>query len=129
MENNKPYPLLIKSFSYLNVHILHPFFFSIIIHTLLKGKIFRIFNLKYFARFFIELIQNVYEQKKSVIWIGKTRYSSFAGTNLHQLLRSRHIEEVHHAGGSTYICVQHTASDTYNIGYLIVIHEHASCEL
>lgn len=55
----------------------------------------------------------------------KTRYSSFAGTNLLQLLRERKIEEVHIIGVCTDICVLHTAVDAYNLGFSIVVHEDA----
>lgn len=69
-------------------------------------------------------LKSVYEtNKESIIYMDKTRYSSFAGTNLHQLLRERQIEEVHIAGVCTDICVLHTAVDAYNLGFSIVIHE------
>lgn len=69
-------------------------------------------------------LKNIYEaHKDEIIWLDKTRYSSFAGTNLHQLLRERQIEEVHIVGVCTDICVLHTAVDAYNLGFSIVIHE------
>lgn len=69
-------------------------------------------------------LKNVYdEHKEDIIWLDKTRYSSFAGTNLHQLLRERHVEEVHIVGVCTDICILHTAVDAYNLGFSIVIHE------
>lgn len=71
-------------------------------------------------------LKKVYESHKDeIIWLDKTRYSSFAGTNLHQLLRERQIEEVHIVGVCTDICVLHTAVDAYNLGFSIVIHESA----
>lgn len=71
-------------------------------------------------------LKNVYEANRdNMIWMDKTRYSSFAGTNLHQLLRERQIEEVHIVGVCTDICVLHTAVDAYNLGFSIVIHESA----
>ncbi|TQR19479.1 cysteine hydrolase family protein [Psychrobacillus vulpis] len=71
-------------------------------------------------------LKEVYEQNKdAIIWMDKTRYSSFAGTNLLQMLRSRHIEELHIVGVCTDICVLHTAFDAYNLGFNIVIHEDA----
>lgn len=57
-----------------------------------------------------------------IIWLDKTRYSAFAGTNLELLLRERNIEEIHIAGVCTDICVLHTAVDAYNKGYTIFIH-------
>ncbi|MEI4768104.1 isochorismatase family cysteine hydrolase [Psychrobacillus sp. FJAT-51614] len=71
-------------------------------------------------------LKSVYaDNEEKIIWIDKTRYSSFAGTNLHQLLRERDIKEVHIVGVCTDICVLHTAVDAYNLGYTIVIHENA----
>ena len=71
-------------------------------------------------------LKTVYENnQETIIWMDKTRYSSFAGTNLHQLLTERHIEEVHIVGVCTDICVLHTAVDAYNLGFSIVIHEDA----
>ncbi|SES11813.1 cysteine hydrolase family protein [Psychrobacillus sp. OK032] len=71
-------------------------------------------------------LKNVYEMNRDkIIWMDKTRYSSFAGTNLHQILRERQIEEVHIVGVCTDICVLHTAMDAYNLGFSIVIHESA----
>ncbi|WP_313892334.1 isochorismatase family cysteine hydrolase [Psychrobacillus sp.] len=71
-------------------------------------------------------LKDVYEQnKQSIIWMDKTRYSSFAGTSLLQILRERQVEEVHIVGVCTDICVLHTAVDAYNLGFSIVIHENA----
>lgn len=71
-------------------------------------------------------LKTVYENnQETIIWLDKTRYSSFAGTNLHQLLTERHIEEVHIVGVCTDICVLHTAVDAYNLGFSIVVHEDA----
>ena len=53
----------------------------------------------------------------------KTRYSSFAGTNLHQLLAERGVKEVHLVGVCTDICVLHTAVDAYNLGYKIIVYK------
>ena len=60
-----------------------------------------------------------------IIWMDKTRYSAFAGTNLELLLRERKIEELHIVGVCTDICVLHTAVDAYNKGYKIFIHKKA----
>ncbi len=53
----------------------------------------------------------------------KTRYSSFAGTDLELRLRERGIQEIHLVGVCTDICVLHTAVDAYNKGFKIVVHE------
>ena len=58
-----------------------------------------------------------------IIWMDKTRYSAFAGTNLDIQLRARGITEIHLVGVCTDICILHTAVDAYNLGYTIVVHE------
>ena len=58
-----------------------------------------------------------------IIWMDKTRYSAFAGTNLDIQLRARGINEIHLVGVCTDICILHTAIDAYNLGYTIVVHE------
>jgi len=63
------------------------------------------------------------KRKEEMIWMDKTRYSAFAGTDLDIQLRSRGIEEIHLVGVCTDICILHTAVDAYNLGYNIVIHE------
>ncbi|HEY9581883.1 MAG TPA: isochorismatase family cysteine hydrolase [Savagea sp.] len=68
-------------------------------------------------------LQSLYEaNKERVIWMDKTRYSAFAGTNLDILLRERNIRTVHLMGVCTDICILHTAIDAYNLGYDIVVH-------
>ncbi|KAA1037720.1 cysteine hydrolase [Macrococcus equipercicus] len=65
-------------------------------------------------------VKEVYDANKDnplVIWIDKTRYSAFAGTNLHQLLAERCIQSIEITGVCTDICVFHTAVDGYNLGY------------
>lgn len=70
-------------------------------------------------------LADVYEAHADrIIWMDKTRYSAFAGTNLELLLRERNIEEIHLVGVCTDICVLHTAVDAYNKGYKIFIHEN-----
>lgn len=70
-------------------------------------------------------LSEVYEANKDrIIWMDKTRYSAFAGTNLEILLRERNIEELHIVGVCTDICVLHTAIDAYNKGFSISIHEN-----
>jgi len=69
-------------------------------------------------------INKFYESHRDspqVYWINKTRYSSFAGTNLHQLLQERRIHEVVLLGVCTDICILHTAVDAYNLGYQITV--------
>lgn len=73
-------------------------------------------------------IQPLYENIQhlpNVYYMDKTRYSSFAGTNLAQKLRERGINEVHLVGVCTDICVLHTTVDAYNLGFSIVVHEKA----
>ena len=69
-------------------------------------------------------VKEVYEKYKNhIISFDKTRYSSFAGTNLHQLLTERGIKEVHLVGVCTDICVLHTAVDAYNLGYHLTVYK------
>lgn len=68
-------------------------------------------------------VYNLYKDK--VIWLDKTRYSAFAGTNLAILLKERNIEEVHLVGVCTDICILHTAVDAYNLGISTVIYANA----
>lgn len=68
--------------------------------------------------------QSIKEQD-NVYYMPKTRYSAFAGTDLHQKLSEREIKEVHILGICTDICVLHTAVDAYNLGYQIVIYKDA----
>lgn len=71
-------------------------------------------------------LADVYERhQERIVWMDKTRYSAFAGTNLEIMLRERGIEEIHIAGVCTDICVLHTAVDAYNKGFKIVVHENA----
>jgi nicotinamidase-related amidase len=73
-------------------------------------------------------LQAVYEenkQKDNVIFMDKTRYSAFAGTDLEIKLRERGITEVHLVGVCTDICVLHTAVDAYNKGFKIVVYKDA----
>lgn len=73
-------------------------------------------------------LQQVYEENKqrsNVVFMDKTRYSAFAGTNLEIKLRERGITEVHLVGVCTDICVLHTAVDAYNKGFKIVVYKDA----
>lgn len=71
-------------------------------------------------------LAEVYEQhKEEIVWMDKTRYSAFAGTNLEIMLRERNITEVHIVGVCTDICVLHTAVDAYNKNFAIKVHEEA----
>ncbi|MTH54655.1 isochorismatase family protein [Bacillus mangrovi] len=74
-------------------------------------------------------LRDIYRQNKDhghVLWMDKTRYSAFAGTNLEILLRERGISELHLTGVCTDICVLHTAVDAYNKGFKLVVHEKAA---
>lgn len=69
-------------------------------------------------------VKDAYEKYKEVcISIDKTRYSSFAGTNLHLLLQERGIRDIALVGVCTDICVLHTAVDAYNLGYRLSIYK------
>ena len=61
----------------------------------------------------------------NVISFDKTRYSAFAGTNLNILLKERDIQEVALVGVCTDICILHTAVDTYNLGYKLIVYKDA----
>ncbi|MEK4024727.1 cysteine hydrolase family protein [Sporosarcina sp. FSL W7-1283] len=63
------------------------------------------------------------EHSDEIIWMDKTRYSAFAGTDLDIQLRARDIREIHLTGVCTDICILHTAIDAYNLGYKVFIHE------
>ncbi|OCA86280.1 cysteine hydrolase family protein [Bacillus sp. FJAT-27986] len=72
-------------------------------------------------------LQNVYNTnigQENLLWIDKTRYSAFAGTDLEIKLRERGITELHLVGVCTDICILHTAVDAYNKGFKIVIHKN-----
>ncbi|MGJ7912428.1 cysteine hydrolase family protein [Neobacillus sp. LXY-1] len=71
-------------------------------------------------------LQEVFEANKhreNVMYMNKTRYSAFAGTDLEIKLRERGITEVHLVGVCTDICVLHTAVDAYNKGFKIVVYK------
>lgn len=73
-------------------------------------------------------VKEVYDQHKDnplVFWIDKRRYSSFAGTPLHQYLSERQIKIIELTGVCTDICVLHTAVDGYNLGYTILVDRDA----
>lgn len=57
--------------------------------------------------------------------LDKTRYSSFAGTNLDILLRERSIKEVCLTGVASDICLLHTAVDAYNLNYRLKFYNDA----
>ncbi|WP_068774230.1 cysteine hydrolase family protein [Paenibacillus sp. FJAT-26967] len=71
-------------------------------------------------------LKAVYEEHQDqIVWMDKTRYSAFCGTDLELQLRSRGIQEVHLIGVCTDICVLHTAVDAYNKAFDIYVHEDA----
>lgn len=71
----------------------------------------------------LQAVYETYTNRSHVKWMDKTRYSSFAGTDLLLRLRERGINELHLVGVCTDICVLHTAVDAYNLGFTIIIHE------
>ncbi|MFF5994574.1 isochorismatase family cysteine hydrolase [Lysinibacillus sp. KU-BSD001] len=71
------------------------------------------------------MVKDVYEKHKNgCISLNKTRYSAFAGTNLHQLLQERGIRDIALVGVCTDICVLHTAVDAYNLGYHVTVYKN-----
>ncbi|KEO81377.1 cysteine hydrolase family protein [Tumebacillus flagellatus] len=71
-------------------------------------------------------LHDVYQAHRDrIVWMDKTRYSSFAGTDLELKLRERGITELHLVGVCTDICVLHTAVDAYNKGFHITVHADA----
>ncbi|HWJ80574.1 MAG TPA: isochorismatase family cysteine hydrolase [Niallia sp.] len=66
------------------------------------------------------------QDKPNIYWMDKTRYSAFAGTNLHIRLQERNIKELYLVGVCTDICILHTAVDAYNLGYSLHIFEDAT---
>jgi len=73
-------------------------------------------------------LKDVYEenkQRENIVYLDKTRYSAFSGTDLEIKLRERGITEVHLVGVCTDICVLHTAVDAYNKGFKIVVYKEA----
>ncbi|MFJ7830877.1 cysteine hydrolase family protein [Peribacillus sp. NPDC097197] len=73
-------------------------------------------------------LKDEYEINKNLInvhYMDKTRYSAFAGTDLHIKLRERDISDVYLVGVCSDICILHTAMDAYNLGYNIFIYENA----
>ncbi|WP_208528082.1 cysteine hydrolase family protein [Jeotgalibacillus sp. R-1-5s-1] len=73
----------------------------------------------------LQALYDMIQDDENVIYIDKTRYSAFAGTNLEQLLRERGITELHLVGVCTDICVLHTAVDAYNKGFHVTVHKQA----
>ncbi|MBN9654619.1 cysteine hydrolase [Halobacillus sp. GSS1] len=71
-------------------------------------------------------LKQIYEENKhkaNLLYMDKTRYSAFAGTDLDLKLRERGITDLHLVGVCTDICVLHTAIDAYNLGYSIHVHK------
>ena len=70
-------------------------------------------------------VKEMFEKYASkCISLDKTRYSSFVGTNLHQLLQERGVKEIGIVGVCTDICVLHTAISGFNLGYDLTIYEN-----
>lgn len=98
-----------------------------------ETKLFPPHNLpKSWGRQLYGKLQTWYDENKDnehVIFLDKTRYSSFAGTNLDILLRERGVDTLHLTGVSTDICVLHTAIDAYNRCYELVVHKDCVASL
>lgn len=63
------------------------------------------------------------KKDRTLFYMDKFRYSSFAGTSLDILLRQFNIRDLRLTGVCTDICVFHTAVDAYNLGYRCTIHK------
>lgn len=84
------------------------------------------------GRKFYRKLQDWYDKNKTeehVVSMDKTRYSSFAGTNLDLFLRERQIDTLHLTGVSTDICILHTAIDAYNRCYKLIVHKNCVASL
>ncbi|MGR3742322.1 cysteine hydrolase family protein [Companilactobacillus sp. DQM5] len=91
-----------------------------------ESKLFPIHNQKdTWGREFYGDLNSWYKKNNSdsIKIIDKTRYSSFAGTNLDILLQERKIDTLHLVGVCSDICILHTAVDAYNLGYKLIIHK------
>jgi len=60
-----------------------------------------------------------------VIWMDKTRYSSFARTDLKERLNRLSADAVEIVGVCTDICILHTAIGAYNLGLDVIIPQNA----
>lgn len=60
-----------------------------------------------------------------VMWMDKTRYSSFAKTNLAEKLRALCVDTVEIVGVCTHICILHTAIGAYNNDFDVIIPKEA----
>lgn len=70
-------------------------------------------------------IYRKYKDRENVLYMDKTRYSAFAGTELELKLRERNIKDLYITGVCTDICDLHTCVDAYNLGYTIFVHTDA----
>lgn len=70
-----------------------------------------------------------HQNDDQVFMYDKTRYSSFAGTDLDLRLRERKINSLRLTGVCTDICVLHTAVDAYNLNYDITVQKDAVAAL
>ena len=56
-----------------------------------------------------------------VVWMDKTRYSSFAKTDLAEKLRGFGVDTVEVVGVCTHICILHTAIGAYNNDFDVIV--------
>lgn len=71
-------------------------------------------------------LDDLYAKNEAAIcWLDKTRYDSFAGTDLALQLHARGIREVHLVGVCTDICVLHTAISAWYLGFTPIVHADA----
>ncbi len=59
--------------------------------------------------------------------IDKTRYSAFAGTQLHDVLAARQADTLIVTGSETDVCVLATILDAVDLGYRVVLVRDAVC--
>lgn len=94
-----------------------------------ETKLFPIHNVRNsWGRELFGGVKDWFDQNQAAenVWqFDKTRYSSFAGTDLDLRLRERQVDTLILTGVCTDICVLHTAVDAYNLGYQIVIPANA----
>ncbi|MGI6192046.1 MAG: cysteine hydrolase family protein [Christensenellales bacterium] len=65
------------------------------------------------------------ERPEQVFWMDKTRYSSFARTDLADRLNRLNVDAVELTGVCTDICILHTAISAYNLGFDVIIPQNA----
>lgn len=65
------------------------------------------------------------EVKKSDLVVAKHESSAFSGTDLHDILQARHIENVIICGLQSEACVHHTVLSALSLGYRVTLAKDA----